>query len=228
MQIGKTKIGDNHPTFIIAEMSGNHNQSLDKALEIVDAAADAGAHGLKIQTYTPDTMTIAHKEGLFMIDDPSSLWNGKNLYDLYEMAHTPWEWHEELFKIAHDEGLICFSSPFDKTAVDFLEKINNPIYKIASFEITDIPLIKYIASKGKPIILSTGIASLSDIELAINTIRNERNNQIALLKCTSSYPTTEEEANLIMIKEFIDRFNFFNCNQFGFLFYTSPTSTSTN
>tara|TARA_X000000368_G_C23058278_1_gene725190 strand:- start:4030 stop:5061 length:1032 start_codon:yes stop_codon:yes gene_type:complete len=192
-------------TFVIAELSANHNGSFEVAKNTIKAAKKAGADAIKLQTYTADTITIKSKMKDFVIKS-DSIWDGKYLHELYQEAYTPWEWHEELFKIAHDEGLICFSSPFDKTAVDFLEKLNNPIYKIASFEITDIPLIKYIASKGKPIILSTGIASLSDIELALNTIRNERNNQIALLKCTSSYPTTEEEANLIMIKEFIDRF----------------------
>ena len=192
-------------TFVIAELSANHNGSFEVAKNTIKAAKKAGADAIKLQTYTADTITIKSKMKDFVIKS-DSIWDGKYLHELYQEAYTPWEWHEELYKIAHDEGLICFSSPFDKTAVDFLEKINNPIYKIASFEITDIPLIKYIASKGKPIILSTGIASLSDIELAINTIRNEGNNQIALLKCTSSYPTTEEEANLIMIKEFIDRF----------------------
>ena len=190
-------------TFVIAELSANHNGSFEVAKNTIKAAKKAGADAIKLQTYTADTITIKSKMKDFVIKS-DSIWDGKYLHELYQEAYTPWEWHEELYKIAHDEGLICFSSPFDKTAVDFLEKINNPIYKIASFEITDIPLIKYIASKGKPIILSTGIASLSDIELAINTIRNEGNNQITLLKCTSSYPTTEEEANLIMIKEFID------------------------
>ena len=195
-------------TFVIAELSANHNGSFEVAKNTIKAAKKAGADAIKLQTYTADTITIKSKMKDFVIKS-DSIWDGKYLHELYQEAYTPWEWHEELFKIAHDEGLICFSSPFDKTAVDNIKKINNPIYKIASFEITDIPLIKYIASKGKPIILSTGIASLSDIELAINTIRNERNNQIALLKCTSSYPTTEEEANLIMIKEF-NRETFYN------------------
>ena len=153
-------------TFVIAELSANHNGSFEVAKNTIKAAKKAGADAIKLQTYTADTITIKSKMKDFVIKS-DSIWDGKYLHELYQEAYTPWEWHEELYKIAHDEGLICFSSPFDKTAVDFLEKINNPIYKIASFEITDIPLIKYIASKGKPIILSTGIASLSDIELAL-------------------------------------------------------------
>ena len=192
--------------FIIAELSANHNGSLKNALETVRAAKRAGADAIKLQTYTADTITIDSKKEDFIINN-GSIWDGKNFYELYQEAFTPWEWHKKLFKVAKEEGLICFSSPFDFTAVDFLEKLNVPCYKIASFEITDIPLIEYVASKGKPIILSTGIAQKSDIELALSTIRNIGNNEIALLKCTSSYPAPIEEANLKMIYDFEQRFN---------------------
>lgn len=192
--------------FIIAELSANHNGSLKNALETIRAAKRAGANAIKLQTYTADTITIDSKKKDFIINN-GSIWDGKNFYELYQEAFTPWEWHKKLFEVANEEGLICFSSPFDFTAVDFLEKLNVPCYKIASFEITDIPLIEYVASKGKPIILSTGIAQKSDIELALSTIRNTGNNEIALLKCTSSYPAPIEEANLKMIQDFEDRFN---------------------
>ena len=192
--------------FIIAELSANHNGSLKNAIETVRAAKRAGADAIKLQTYTADTITIDSKKEDFIINN-GSIWDGKNFYELYQEAFTPWEWHEKLFEVANEEELICFSSPFDFTAVDFLEKLNVPCYKIASFEITDIPLIEYVASKGKPIILSTGIAQKSDIELALSTIRNIGNNEIALLKCTSSYPAPIEEANLKMIHDFEERFN---------------------
>ena len=192
--------------FIIAELSANHKGSIDIAIETIRAAKRAGANAIKFQTYTADTLTIDSKKNDFIINN-GSIWDGKNFYELYQEAYTPWEWHSQLFEVAKEEGLVCFSSPFDKSAVDFLEKLEVPCYKIASFEITDIPLIKYVASKGKPIILSTGIATLEDIELALKTIRNVGNNEIALLKCTSSYPAPLEEANLIMINEFKDRFD---------------------
>ena len=192
--------------FIIAELSANHNGSLEKAIETIRAAKRAGADAIKLQTYTADTITIDSKKKDFIINN-GSIWDGKNFYELYQEAHTPWDWHQKLFEVAKEEGLICFSSPFDFTAVDFLEKLNVPFYKIASFEITDTPLIKYVASKGKPIILSTGIAHERDIELALSTIRNMGNNEIALLKCTSSYPAPMEEANLIMIQDIKERFN---------------------
>ncbi len=192
--------------FIIAELSANHNGSLDTAIATVRAAKRAGADAIKLQTYTADTLTINSKKSDFIIKN-GSIWDGKNFYELYQEAFTPWEWHAKLFQVAKEEGLVCFSSPFDKSAVDFLEKLNVPCYKIASFEITDIPLIKYVASKEKPIILSTGIAKKSDIELALSTIRNNGNNQIVLLKCTSSYPAPLEEANLKMIQDFRERFN---------------------
>jgi pseudaminic acid synthase len=198
-------LGNQNGVFIIAELSANHNGSIETAIETIKAAKRAGADAIKLQTYTADTMTIDSDKDDFIIK--GTIWEGRNLYELYQEAYTPWEWHETLFKVAKEDGLDCFSSPFDKTAVDFLETLDCPIYKIASFEITDIPLIEYAASKGKPIILSTGIANLEDIELAIETCRNVGNNQIALLKCTSSYPAPIEEANLAMIHEFAKRFN---------------------
>lgn len=192
--------------FIIAELSANHNGCLETALLTVKSAKRSGANAIKIQTYTPDTLTIDCNNDDFIIKS-NSIWDGKTFYELYQEAFTPWEWHQEIFRVAKEEGLICFSSPFDKTAVDFLEKLDVPAYKIASFEITDIPLIEYVASKGKPIILSTGIAELDDIELALNACRRMGNNNIALLKCTSSYPAPIEEANMIMVKDIADRFN---------------------
>jgi pseudaminic acid synthase len=186
--------------FIIAELSANHNGSLEVALETVRAAKRAGADAIKIQTYTAETITLDCKNSDFLIS--GTIWDGQYLYDLYKEAYTPWEWHEAIFKEAKKEGLICFSSPFDFTAVDFLENLSCPIYKIASFEITDIPLIEYVASKGKPIIISTGIAEKKDIQLAIDACRNKGNNNITLLKCTSSYPAPIEEANLNLMKQF--------------------------
>lgn len=184
--------------FIIAELSANHNGSLATAVKTIQAAAACGADAVKLQTYTADTITLNVDREDFRIKG-GTLWDGKNLYALYQEAYTPWEWHEELFRVAREEGLVCFSSPFDKTAVDFLETLNTPMYKIASFEITDIPLIQYVASKGKPMIVSTGIAAHEDIELAVNTCRAEGNDDITLLKCTSSYPAPLEEANLRLI-----------------------------
>jgi len=191
--------------FIVAELSGNHNGSLDTAIATIRAAKRAGADAIKLQTYTADTITIDSKTDDFKIKQ-GTIWDGKFLYELYKEAYTPWEWHEELFKTAKDEGIICFSSPFDKTAVDLLEQLNTPIYKIASMEITDIPLIEYVASKGKPVIISTGIAAVEDIELAIDACRRKGNEQIILLKCTSSYPAPVEEANLVMIRDLAERF----------------------
>ncbi|HBQ43319.1 MAG TPA: pseudaminic acid synthase [Lactobacillus acetotolerans] len=192
--------------FIVAELSANHNGSLDTAIETIKAAKRTGADAIKLQTYTADTLTIDCNRNDFLIKN-GSIWDGKTYYQLYKEAYTPWEWHEELFRIAREEGLVCFSSPFDKTAVDFLESLGNPIYKIASFEITDIPLIEYAASKGKPIIISTGIATEEDIQLAVDTCRSVGNNDITLLKCTSSYPAPIEEANLVMIPDLARRFN---------------------
>lgn len=191
--------------FIIAELSANHNGSKEVALETVRAAKRAGADAIKLQTYTADTITLNVKNDDFKIRQ-GTLWDGKYLYDLYQEAYTPWGWHQEIFDLAKELGLVCFSSPFDKTAVDFLEELGNPIYKIASFEITDIPLIKYAASKGKPMIISTGVAELEDIELALKTCYNEGNMDVTLLKCTSSYPAPIEEANISMIKEMAERF----------------------
>ena len=205
MKIGNRILNDKSKCFIIAELSANHNGSIDIALETVRAAKRAGADCIKIQTYTADTLTIDSKKDDFIINS-GSIWDGKNYYELYKEAFTPWDWHKKIFEVAKEEELICFSSPFDATAVDFLESLDVPTYKIASFEITDIPLIKYVASKGKPLIISTGIATLQDIELALDTCRKEGNNQIALLKCTSSYPAPIKEANLLMIKDLRKRF----------------------
>ena len=205
MKISDYSIGNDNPTFIIAELSANHNGSLEVAKETIKAAKRSGANAIKFQTYTADTLTIDSKKKDFIID--GTIWSGKNYYSLYKEAYTPWEWHKELFDLAKTEGLICFSSPFDKNAVDFLENLNVPAYKVASFEITDIPLIKYIASKGKPVIISTGIAELKDIDLAIQTCQLEGNNNIALLKCTSSYPAPISEANLCMIKDLRERYD---------------------
>lgn len=204
MKIGNFNL-NNQSVFIIAELSANHNGSLETAIKTIKAAKRAGADAIKLQTYTADTLTINCDKDDFIIKS-GSIWDGKTFYELYQQAYTPWEWHAKLFKVAKEEGLICFSSPFDKTAVDLLEDLNVPAYKIASFEITDIPLIEYTASKGKPIILSTGIASLEDIELALETCRKAENNDIALLKCTSSYPAPIDEANMAMIPEFKNRF----------------------
>ncbi len=191
--------------FIIAELSANHNGNIQTAIETIRAAKRAGADAIKLQTYTADTITIDSDKDDFIIK--GTIWEGKNLYQLYKEAYTPWEWHEELFRVAKEEGLICFSSPFDPTSVDFLEGLNCPVYKIASFEITDIPLIELVASKGKPIIISTGIATEDDIELALYACRRMGNNQIALLKCTSSYPAPIEEANLIMIQDMAHKYD---------------------
>lgn len=192
--------------FIVAELSANHGGSLNTAIQTVKAAKKAGADAIKLQTYTPDTMTINCNSKDFIVTG-GSIWDGRTFYDLYMEAYTPWEWHQELFRVAKEEGIICFSTPFDKTAVDYLEKLDNPIYKIASFEITDIPLIKYIASMGKPVMLSTGIANEEDIQLAIKTIKNEGVKEIALLKCTSSYPAPLDQANLLMIQDFKKKFD---------------------
>ncbi len=204
MQISNFKIDANSPVFIIAELSANHNGSIDTAIETIRAAKRAGADCIKLQTYTADTITLDSDKDDFIIK--GTIWDGKKLHTLYQEAYTPWEWHEELYRVAKEEGLIIFSSPFDKTAVDLLEDLNSPAYKIASFEITDIPLIEYVASKMKPIIISTGIAELSDIELALETCKKVGNNDIALLKCTSSYPAPIEEANMCMVKDLSERF----------------------
>jgi pseudaminic acid synthase len=206
IRIGNYTIGKSHKPFIIAEMSGNHNQSLDRALAIVDAAAKAGADAIKLQTYTADTMTLNINTPNFIIDDDKSLWNGRHLYELYHEAHTPWEWHKPIFERARELGIICFSTPFDETAVDFLEELDAPAYKIASFENTDVTLIRKVARTGKPIIVSTGMASLKDLELITTTLKNENCNNFVLLKCTSAYPAKEEDVNLITIPHMSEMF----------------------
>ena len=203
------KIGDfetDTKTLIIAELSANHGQKIEVAINTIKAIKKAGADAIKLQTYTPDTMTIDCDNKYFKNILDHSIWAGRTLYDLYGEAYTPWEWHKQLFDIAKEEGLLCFSTPFDNTAVDFLEQFNPPAYKIASFEIQDIPLIAYTASKGRPIIMSTGIAQMEDIELALKTCRDAGNDNIILLKCTSSYPAPIEEANLNTIKDMKERF----------------------
>ena len=197
--------GKTFKTFIIAELSANHNQKFDLAIETIRAAKRAGADAIKLQTYTADTITIDSDKDYFQINY-GSLWDGTTLYKLYQQAYTPWEWHADLMRIAAEEGLICFSSPFDPTAVDFLETLQVPAYKIASFEIHDIPLIEYVASKGKPVIMSTGIATLSEIEEAVAACKRVGNNQIMLLKCTSAYPAPPEEANILTIPDIAKRF----------------------
>jgi pseudaminic acid synthase len=190
----------------VAELSANHNHDFDLALKTIKASKDAGADAIKLQTYTPDTMTIDCNSEYFKIKQ-GTLWDGMTLYELYKQAYTPWEWHKELFEYAHSIGITIFSTPFDRNAVDFLESLNNPIYKIASFEITDIPLIEDAASKMKPLVISTGIATLDEISDAVEVCRNSGNNDITLLKCTSSYPAPLEEANLLTIPDMKERFN---------------------
>ncbi len=211
MQIGKRKIGINHPPFIIAEMSGNHNGSLDRALEIVDAAAECGADAIKLQTYTADSMTIDCDKEDFKINDPNSLWNGRSLYDLYEEAHTPRDWHQKIFERAQSKGLEYFSSPFDLESIEFLENLNVCAFKIASFENNHIPLIKKASKTGKPIIISTGMSSLSDIETAIAATKEANCKDILLLKCTSSYPASPKDSNLKLIGEYAKLF----CTEVG-------------
>jgi pseudaminic acid synthase len=206
MEIGNFNIDKDSSVFIIAELSANHNGKLENAIKTIKAAKRAGADAIKLQTYTPDTMTIDSKKDDFKLKQ-GTIWDDKYFYDLYKEAHTPWEWHKDLFETAKNEGLICFSSPFDATAVDFLEDLEVPAYKIASFEITDIPLIEYVASKQKPVIISTGIAQEKDIELALAACHKMGNRNIALLKCTSSYPAPIEEANMVMVKDLAERYN---------------------
>jgi pseudaminic acid synthase len=192
-------VGRAHPPLVIAEMSGNHNQSLDRALAIVDAAAAAGAHALKIQTYTADTMTLDLAEREFRIDDAASLWAGTSLYRLYQEAFTPWDWHEAIFERARTRGMIAFSTPFDATAVDLLESLGAPCYKIASFENTDIALIRRVAATGKPVIISTGMATVSELDETVRTARSAGCTDLVLLKCTSTYPASPEQTNLLTI-----------------------------
>lgn len=206
MKIGQRDIGPQQRPYLIAEMSGNHNQSLARALEIVDAAASAGADAIKLQTYTADTMTLNVNAPGFSINDSNSLWHGRRLYDLYEEAHTPWEWHGPIMQRAVSHGLHCFSSPFDDTAVDFLESLGVPAYKIASFECTDLPLIRKVASTGKPMIVSTGMASAAEIDEAVRTARLSGCDQIVLLKCTSTYPATPATTNIRTIPNMRETF----------------------
>lgn len=204
IKIGNYTIGKNLKPFIIAEMSGNHNQSLDRAMELVDAAAEAGAHALKLQTYTADTITM---KGVMTIHDKNSLWNGKELHDLYKMAYTPWEWHKAIFDRAKEKGMEAFSSPFDETAVEFLESLNVPAYKIASFENTHHPLLKKVAATGKPVIVSTGVTNKTDIDEAVDVLKKAGCKNIILLKCTSTYPATPENTNLLTIPDFEKNYN---------------------
>jgi N-acetylneuraminate synthase len=206
MHINGRPIGPNHPPYIIAEMSGNHNQSIERAFDIIDAAAETGADAIKLQTYTSDTMTIEHDSDLFKINDPKSLWNGYTLYDLYKVAHTPWEWHEKLFQRAKEKNITIFSTPFDATAVDFLESIGNPAYKIASFENCDTPLIRKTAKTKKPLIISTGMASIEDLDLSVKEAKDNGADQLALLKCTSAYPASPSDANISTISHLAQLF----------------------
>lgn len=206
MIIDNFNLAESGRTFLIAELSANHNQDFEIAMKTIKAMKESGADAVKLQTYTADTITLNSRKDCFMINR-GTLWDGMNLYELYQKAFTPWEWQPKLKEYAESLGLICFSSPFDFTSVDFLENLNVPAYKIASFEITDIPLIEYIASKGKPVIISTGIATKDDIELAVNTCRNAGNNQIALLKCTSAYPAPFEEMNLKTLPDLASSFD---------------------
>ena len=199
IEIAGRKIGTGHPPFVIAEMSGNHNQSLERALEIVEASARSGADAIKLQTYTADTMTLDVDGGSFEIKDPNSLWKGRNLHDLYKQAYTPWEWHGEIMKKASELGIICFSSPFDETAVDFLLDLDVPAFKIASFENNHLPLIEKAAATGKPLIISTGMATLGELDQAVNTAYDAGCQELVLLKCTSTYPATPENTNISTI-----------------------------
>lgn len=196
MKIGNYDIGQNYKPFIIAEMSGNHNHSLERALKIIETAAKCGADALKLQTYTADTITINQRGGLFDIKDDTSLWKNRNLYELYQEAHTPWEWHEAMFKCAADNGIICFSTPFDDTAVDFLENLGTPAHKIASFENNHFPLLKKVAKTGKPVIMSTGASTLANLDEAVAVLRENGCKDLVLLKCTSNYPTNPENSNV--------------------------------
>ncbi|MCC5908760.1 MAG: pseudaminic acid synthase [Balneolaceae bacterium] len=207
IRLEKRTIGSNERPFIIAEMSGNHNQSLDRALQIVEEAAKAGADAVKLQTYTPDTMTIDVDGGLFSIDDEDSLWYGKNLYELYGLAHTPWDWHKPIFEKARELGMMPFSTPFDDTSVDFLEELGVSAYKMASFENTDWPLLKKVAQTGKPVIMSTGAATLADIDESVQVLRENGCEDLVLLKCTSTYPATPENTNLVTIPSMREIFN---------------------
>ena len=206
MRFGGRGLGAGSAPLVIAEMSGNHNQSLERALEIVDAAAQSGAHALKIQTYTAETMTIDIREREFFISDEKSLWKGESLFDLYNKAYTPWEWHEAIFNRAKKHKMLGFSTPFDKTAVDFLENLNVPCYKIASFENTDLPLIRYVAATGKPMIISTGMATFAELDETVEAARGAGCKDLVLLKCTSTYPSTPDDSNILTIPEMRSRY----------------------
>jgi pseudaminic acid synthase len=197
--LGNRAIGRGSPPLIVAEMSGNHNQSIERALQIVDAAAAAGAHAIKIQTFTADTMTLNVSGEQFLISDPKSLWGGKSLYQLYQGACTPWEWHKKIFERAHAHGMVAFSTPFDDTAVDFLESLDVPCYKIASFENTDLPLIRKVAATGKPLIISTGMATVGELDVSVRAARAAGCKELVLLKCTSTYPATPKNTNILTI-----------------------------
>lgn len=207
ISIADRLVGQTQPPFIVAEMSGNHNQSLDRALTIVDAAAQAGAHAIKLQTYTADTMTLDLDSNEFFISDSDSLWEGTSLYKLYQQAYTPWEWHKPIFDRCRELGIIAFSTPFDDTAVDFLESLEVPCYKIASFENTDLPLIRKVAATGKPIIISTGMATIADLDETVRSAREHGCRDIILLKCTSSYPASPEDSNLMTIPHMRELFD---------------------
>lgn len=206
IRIKDREVGVGARPYLIAEMSGNHNQSLDRAIEIVDAAAASGADAIKLQTYTAETMTLNTRAPGFVIEDPTSLWSGRQLYDLYDEAHTPWDWHGPIMERAASHGMHCFSSPFDDTAVDFLESLGAPAYKIASFEVTDLPLIRKVARTGKPMIISTGMATAAEIDDAVRTAKAEGNDQIVILKCTSTYPATPQNTNISTIPNMREAF----------------------
>lgn len=207
VKIDNRLVGQNHAPFVIAEMSGNHNQSLERALEIVEAAAKTGVHALKIQTYTPDTMTLDLDEREFHISDPNSLWEGTSLYKLYGEAYTPWEWHKPIFDRARELNIIPFSTPFDETAVDFLEDLDVPFYKIASFENTDLPLVRRVAATGKPLIISTGMATVAELDETVQAARGAGCTELVLLKCTSTYPATPENTNILTIPHMRELFD---------------------
>lgn len=207
MKIGNYSIGQSYKPFIIAEMSGNHNQSIERALKIIEIAAKSGADAIKLQTYTADTLTINQRGGLFDIEDATSLWAGRNLYELYQEAYTPWEWHEAMYKCAADNGIICFSTPFDDTAVDFLESLDTPAHKIASFENNHHPLLKKVAKTGKPVIMSTGASTIANLDESVRVLRENGCNDLILLKCTSNYPATPENSNIRTIPHLKELFN---------------------
>ncbi|GGD64530.1 sialic acid synthase [Emticicia aquatilis] len=207
MKIGNYNIGQSYKPFIIAEMSGNHNQSIERALKIIEIAAKSGADAIKLQTYTADTLTINQRGGLFDIEDSTSLWAGRNLYELYQEAYTPWEWHDAMYKCAADNGIICFSTPFDDTAVDFLEKLDTPAHKIASFENNHHPLLKKVAKTGKPVIMSTGASTIANLDESVRVLRENGCNDLILLKCTSNYPATPENSNIRTIPHLKELFN---------------------